>query len=284
MVAAFVVPGLVLRDTGVLTIPARELKEFTPTAKDELERRQTLAREGGRVAPYAGAVFLVGGLALILFGIPRLRRQERTADEHAKAELDKLLSEMRPQTAEEEKERLEADVEARTKLVGMASPATKDRPSEKATGAETRSAQLQLWSRVEAEILQHLSEIAPPNYDLQSRVKLEGASSSRLLLLDALLISQLDQLPDIVVEIKFAGKNLSKNVGNRMAEAESQLLRYLARYRRDSVGWLILYVIDELDAAKKAEIADRANELTDVLRVSIVTKESLPFLSLPVSS
>ena len=166
----------------------------------------------------------------------------------------------------------------------MASPATKDRPSEKATGAETRSAQLQLWSRVEAEILQHLSEIAPPNYDLQSRVKLEGASSSRLLLLDALLISQLDQLPDIVVEIKFAGKNLSKNVGNRMAEAESQLLRYLARYRRDSVGWLILYVIDELDAAKKAEIADRANELTDVLRVSIVTKESLPFLSLPVSS
>jgi hypothetical protein len=284
VVAAFVVPGLVLRDTAVLTIPVRDLKEFTPTARGELEQRQTLARDGGRVAPYAGAGFLLGGLALILVGIPRLRRQERTADEHAEAELNKLLGEIQPQTAKEQKERLEADVEDSSKPPGVSSPATKEQPRGKVTSVETRSSQLQRWSKVEAEVLQRLAEIAPPRYDLQTRVKLEGASSKRLLLLDALLISQVDQFPDIVVEVKFAGKNLSKNIGNRVAEAESQLLRYLARYRRDSIGWLILYVIDELDIEKKKEIADRAGELADVLKVSIVTQETLPSLSLPVPS
>lgn len=281
VVAAFVVPGLVLRDTGVLTIPVRELEELTPKAKDELERRQTLARDGGHAAPYVGAAFLAGGLALILIGIPRLRRQERTADEHAKAELDKLLGEMKPQTAKERKQRLEADVGERAKPAGMGSPAPKQ-PSEGAAGDMTRSAQMQRWSKAETEVLQRLAEIASPNYDLQSRVKLEGSSSKRLLLLDALLISKAHHLPDIVVEIKFAGKNLSKNVGNRLAEAESQLLHYLTRYRRRSVGWLILYVIDELDAEGKKAIVDQALELTDVLKVSIVTQESLPSLSLPI--
>ncbi|HVY77029.1 MAG TPA: hypothetical protein VG898_00805 [Solirubrobacterales bacterium] len=282
MIAAFVVPSLILRDTNVLTITRQELRELTPTAKSDLEDRQSISHFAGKWAPYLAGALLLGGLSLIAVGVPRLRRQEETADAHAQAELDKLLGEMKPQTEKEKLERLQADLIDKEKPTGLASPPPKERNAETAI-RPIDSPQLQRWSKAENEVLNRLVEIAPPRYDLQSRVKLEGASAGQLLLLDALLISKVEQLPDIVVEVKFAGKNLSRNVGNRMAEAESQLLRYLARYRRDSVGWLILYMIDELEADRRREIVERAAELTDILKVSVVTRETLPTLSLPLN-
>jgi hypothetical protein len=131
-------------------------------------------------------------------------------------------------------------------------------------------------------VLARLAEIAPPAYELQSSVTLGRAESAAPLSLDALLISQVDQLPDIVVEIKVAGPGLISNIGKRMAQAKGQLLRYLARYRRNSIGWLIFYVSEELTAAERDRIAEYSRELADVLKVSIVTPQSLASLKLPV--
>lgn len=282
VVAAFVVPGLILRDTGVLTLPREELQEFTPTAKNELERRQAIAHDAGNAAPFLGGALLVGGVLLIAFGIPRLKQQEKTADEHAKAEVDKLHRELSPQTPSEEKERAEAEIEdQQPRPAAMARP-TQRRPPVDTGRLTPRAEQLQLWLKAETEVLTRLNEIARPRYELQSKVKLGDSSSSQLLLLDALLISQIDQLPDIVVEIKFAGPHVSKNIGNRMAEAESQLLRYLSRYRRNSVGWLIFYSEEEPKAAVRERIERRAADLRDLLKVSIVTADSLKSLVLPV--
>ena len=282
VVAAFVVPGLVFRDTGVLTISRGELKEFTPTARQELERRQSIAHDAGNAAPFLGGALLVGGVLLIILGMPRLKRQEKTADEHAKAEVDKLHRELTPQTPSEEKERAEAEIEdQQPRPTAVARPA-KRQPRADTSKIVPRAEQLQLWLKAETEVLTRLAEIAPPRYELQSKVKLGDASGGQLLLLDALLISQIDQLPDIVVEIKFAGPFVSKNIGNRMAEAESQLLRYLSRYRRNSVGWLIFYADEELDAKVRERIERRAADLRDLLKVSIVTADSLKSLVLPV--
>lgn len=281
IIAAFVVPGLILRDTGVLTISRRELSGLTPTARSDLERRQSIDHFAGHWAPYLGGTLLVGGLVLLVVGVPRLRKQEETADAHARAELDKLLDEMKPQTEEEQLKRLEAEFTEKVKTTSTTSSG-RQRKAVETVIKSTNSRQLQQASKAENEVLGRLVEIAPPRYNLQSRVKLEGASSNRLLLLDALLISKTKELPDIVVEIKFAGKKLSRNVDNRMNEAESQLLRYVARYRRNSIGWLIIYMIDELDDDRKKDIEDRASELKDVLKVSVVTRKSLPSLSLPL--
>jgi hypothetical protein len=283
VVAAFIVPGLIFRDTGVLTISSGDLREFTPTAMHELERRQAIARDAGHAAPFLGGALLVSGALLIAFGIPRLKRQEKTADEHAQAELNKIHRELRPQTPTEEKERAKADLaDQQPKPVAMARPAT-ERPPSAASKAPSRSTQLELWVKAETEVLGRLAEIAPPMYELQSKVKLGNPSKeSRLLLLDALLISQVDQLPDIVVEIKLAGPHTSKNVSNRLAEAESQLLRYLARYRRNTIGWLIFFASEELSAAQRDAIVRRTAELADVIRISVVTPDSLAALALPV--
>ncbi|HWI95547.1 MAG TPA: hypothetical protein VNS60_05710 [Solirubrobacterales bacterium] len=280
VVAAFVVPGLILRDTGVLTIPRGELEEFTPTARHELERRQGIAHNAGSAAPFLGGALLVAGTLLIAFGIPRLKQQEKTADEHAKAEVDKLHRELSPQTPSEEIGRAETEIEEQQpKPVAATRPPQRRPPAD--TGATPRAKQLQLWRKAETKVLERLAEIAAPRYELQSKIRLGGASS-QVLLLDALLISQIDQLPDIVVEIKVAGPHLSKNIGNRMAEAESQLLRYLSRYRRNSVGWLIFYADEELSPAVQERIERRAADLRDLLKVSIVTADSLKSLVLPV--
>ncbi len=280
--AAFVVPGLIFRDTGVLTISRGELKEFTPTAKHELERRQTIAHDAGNAAPFLGGALLVGGVFLIAYGIPRLKQQEKTADEHAKAEVDKLHRELTPQTPSEEKERAEAEIEDQQPRPVAAARQTQSQPRADAGKTIPRAEQLQLWLKAETEVLERLAEIARPRYELQSKVKLGDKSGGQLLLLDALLISKIDQLPDIVVEIKFAGPYASNNIGNRMTEAESQLLRYLSRYRRNSVGWLILYADRKLNAEVRERIERRAADLRDLLKVSIVTADSLKSLVLPV--
>jgi hypothetical protein len=277
VVAAFVLPGFILRDTGALTISRSDLEGFTPTARHELERRQAWAHDASNVAPFLGIVLFAGGALLIALGVPRLKRQEQTADEHAKAELDKIHRELRPQTPREEQERAEAELVDR-----QPKPAAVARPQEPpASRATSRSKQLQMLAQAEEKVLTRLAKIAPPTYELQSRITLDSAASGRLLL-DALLISQIDQIPDIVVEIKLAGAHINRHISDRMAQAESQLLRYLAQYRRDSIGWLILYATEELTAKGREQIARRTASINDLLKVSVITPETLESLTLPV--
>jgi hypothetical protein len=62
------------------------------------------------------------------------------------------------------------------------------------------------------------------------------------------------------------------------------LLRYLARSRRDSIGWLIFYTGEELTAGQKNALAKRTAKLGDVLKISTVTPDDLGSLGLPVGS
>lgn len=287
-IAAFVVPGLILRDTGVLMISRSEMAELTPVAKGELEQRQATARDAGRATPFIFGIFLVGGAFLIAFGLPRLKRQEKTSERREGMEISKLHAELQPQTQRERNERLRADVEeaelaqpeAEPKSAAMAEGGQP--PGEPAhAGPSHRAAQaMQQAAQAEAAVLNHLASIAPPRYELRSQVKIEGKPS---LLLDALLISQVEQLPDIVVEIKFA--DAARPLGitrRRVADAENQLLRYLARYHRQSIGWLILFVKGELSIKRRKEIEARAADFADDLRISVVTQGDLSRLALPV--
>jgi hypothetical protein len=70
VIAAVVLPGLVLRETGVLRISRKELSGLTSIARNELERRQRIARTAGTAAPYVGALFFVLGGALLIYGAP----------------------------------------------------------------------------------------------------------------------------------------------------------------------------------------------------------------------
>ena len=129
-------------------------------------------------------------------------------------------------------------------------------------------------------VLARLSEIAPPLYDFQSQVVV---GEERGLQLDGLLISEIDQLPDIVVEIKYArGGNV--NLNKRISDAKEQLLRYLARFGRSSIGWLIIVLAEPPSTGRIRELEHELAETADVLRLSIVTLEDLDHLALPIAS
>jgi hypothetical protein len=262
LVAAFVVPGLVLRDTGVLTISRKELAEMTPTAAKELERRQGVASDAGRAAPYVGLMLLVAGGVLVAIGVPRLRRQEQSDEERRTIELDKLRAEVRPQSPEERRERLREDVDGEEGV-------TKRAPGE---------ALLQEAANAEEAVFSRLAKISPPLYELRSQVVVDHADGP--LLLDGLLISKIEQLPDIVVEIKYLRRGLVE-WERRVREGRWQLQAALERYARPSIGWLIVVTAVALDNERKKKLERTFAAPDSKIRLSIVTDEELDQLGLP---
>jgi hypothetical protein len=259
LVAAFVVPGLVLRDTGVLTISRKELAEATPTAAKELERRQGVAADAGRAAPYVGLAFLVMGVGLLGCGVPRLWKQEQSDEERRTMELDKLRAEVRPQSSEERRERLREDVDG-------------------GEGATNREALMQEAAHAEEAVLARLTKISPPVYELRSQVVVTHADGR--LLLDGLLISKIDQLPDIVVEIKYLRRGVVE-WERRVREGSWQLESALDRYERRAIGWLIIVTAGALDDGRKGKVERTFAESSDGIRLSIVAPEELDQLRLP---
>lgn len=281
VIAAFVIPGLILRDTGILTIPRRDLRELTPTARSEVERRQSIAHFAGHLAPYLAGALLVGGVLLIAVGVPRLKEQEETADAHARAELDKLRREMQAQTEEERNQRTEAKIKEEKEVGGQVSSRSPT-PGASQTPQRYLAGRKQLQISAESAVIGRINEILPAEYELQTKVKFD-ATVGRPLLLDALLISRVGRLPDIVVEIKLGSEPaLLRNVGNRLAEAESQLLRYSTRYQRDSIAWLILYTEKELDDDRRKKVESRAGDLDEIIKISVISPDSLDRLTLPI--
>jgi hypothetical protein len=284
VIAAFVIPGLIFRETGILRISQRELSGLTPLARKELKRRQGIDRSIGLAAPYVGILFFILGGTLIVYGAPRLKRQEEADEERFSVELDKLRSEIKPQSKREREGRLMEDVEEEL-AYKKPEPATvvSEEPQPSASASLSRKTNVrQLMQRageVEELVLAHLAQIAPPKYELQANVKIAQGPT---LLLDGLLVSKVEQLPDIVVEIKLSSKSVRNNARNRINEGVAQLLRYRARMQRTSIGWLIIVVDEAIQLADREFAARLAADFAVYVHVSVITLDELPGLSLPL--
>jgi hypothetical protein len=272
-VAAFVVPALLLRDTGVLLVSERTLDGLTPIARSEIRSRQQTSHHLGHAAPFIGIVLLAGGLGLLRYGFPRLRRQEEKDEEKTAMELDKLQGELKPQSEEEEQAELAATVDE------DAGPTRPDPSAPKPhVKPYMRDARMQRARELEERVLQRIAEIAPPEYAMRPRVKVGGTPK---LLVDGILVSTIDQLPDIVVEIKLGGPAVTMNIRNRLAEALLHLTSYRNRFARNAVAWLILILDEPLPASKREQLAMRASDLEGKVHLTLVEPEEIPSLTLP---
>ena len=280
--ASVVVPALVLRETDVLRIPRAELARLTPLARQELERRQRVSRDLGEAAPYVACAALLLGLGLVAVGLPRMHEKERAEDERSSAELDKLRSEILPQTPEERQRGLEQD--AADELLVREPPASRS-PSPVAPRSDVgdgRHEYLRQARAIEARVLDQIESSATPAYVMKPKVKVgEGMSS---LLLDGLLLSRDGRQPDVLVTIRYVTHSLQKNMRNRLHEAVAQVAIYRERVNRNAIGWLILVLDDATSEADGHFARVVAAELLHDVTVSTVHEREIGSLTLPTQA
>lgn len=281
-VAAFVVPALILRDIDVLLVSRHELTGLTPVAASEIRSRQQAARDLGRAAPYLGIVLFLGGTVLVCYGLPRLRRQEAKDEAKASMELDKLQAELKPQSEEEEQAELKATVE---ETVGEVTPAREvspppvEMPSTTSVHRLAHSDRMREVREIQERVLGRLAEAASAPYELRRRVKVAGRPN---LLVDGVLVSSVDQLPDILVEIKLVSGAATRNIRNRIADTLLRLMTYRNRLDRRAIGWLIVVFDDPLAATVREQILERADEFRDEIRLTVIEPSEIPQLTLPI--
>jgi hypothetical protein len=261
-VAAFVVWGLILRDNSALLVSEAELRELTPVAEKEIRDRQGWAECLGAAAPFIFFLMLTAGGLLIYYALPRLRRQEENEEQRGSMEREKLQRELEPQSP--------ADKRAK-------------RMEERGEEGVAPAAEADSWVRnaaaIEARVLARLAEVALPLFELRPRVRLPGQPA---LLLDAVLVSNIDQVQDIVVEIKFGGRHFRKNFINRLVEVVARLALYRERVGPGSVGWLIVVLEGSLAAEDVEPIYEKAAELDGSVRVTVIEESEIDELVLPI--
>ncbi len=273
-VAAVVVPALILRETDVLLVPERDIEELTKVGRQEITSRQETSHDLGVAAPFIFGVLLVGGVGLIIYGLPRLKRQEDKAEEKESMELSKLRSELKPQSEEEQQAQLFATVEEDEKPLRPAFGA----PPAEPTAPRDPRARMHRALEVEEQVLDRIEALAPPAYEFKRRVKATGAPN---LLVDGVLLSTVDQLPDFVIEIKLGGRYLDKNLRNRLADVLLRLTSYRNHFGRNTKGWLIFVLEEPLSAAQRDQILERASDVDREIVVSLVNLEDISQLELP---
>jgi hypothetical protein len=253
--------------------------------------RQSIDEDLGAAAPWAiGATFL-GGVILIGMGIPRLREQEGL-------ETRKLENELQAQTFTERDTRLKAEVAEELAIVGqidrvLAKPLRPPPPvppgpsppepapgTPEATPSEVReaaAARFRRASEVEAEVLQRLLIIAPPRYEARPQVRLGSVR------IDAALVSEDDDIPDLLVEIR-ARRNLTPRDATTLSELAEKVATYESATSRRTRGWLII-VSDVPPANSKAlpALLAAAGLYEDRSHLTIIGVADLTTLELPDS-
>jgi hypothetical protein len=223
------------------------------------------------------------GGGLIAYGAPRLKRQEDASEERSSAELAKLRSEIRPQSEAEQKERLQETVEEELRAETRSEPRSSTSvPRSTPTVGESRNEFMRLALEVEKRVLDQIAKSAPPEYDFQQQIVMRDPASHRpSIALDGLLVSRIDRLPDVVVEIKVARASLRNNARNRIDEAAAILMRYRAQVPRQAITWLIIVATVPITAEERAFVTRQASALRDDIRVSLVSTDEIPDLTIP---
>jgi hypothetical protein len=321
LVAGLIAPALVLRETAVLRVSSNQLAGLTPTGRNELERRQRVARTVGIVAPYGGGLLVLTGAVFIAFAIPRLHKQEGVSDARSTAELHRLLaaqdpSDRRETLAREAHEQVasidepvepaveppslsdESDVtppeeqpppptESPAPVHETPSTARAEPPPSLPTPSQEANRQLAqrmqtVAADIETRVVQRIRAVRPSVYEVRSSAKLRGTSP---ILLDALLVSEVDQLPDVIIEIKTTTAGLfPRNMRRMVDQALALLARYEARASRPAMAWLIVVFAEGTpNPGGQREVQDVARELSERVAISVVALDEIETLDLPAS-
>jgi hypothetical protein len=275
-VAGVVGPTLILRETSVLEIKQQDLAQLTDVGKAELERRQRAARDFAKAAPIAGGVFFLFGVGLMLYATPQMRRQERRAEQRSDVELEELRKRLPPQTEAQREAHIQDEVAA--EWAGpreLASPTAPPGPPPLDEAGRSRA---EHHAGVEQKVLDRLARIASPLYELRAHVRLEPSGIP----LDAVLVSTIEHLPDLIVDIKLRRPgSFAKYATNVIDETLAHVGRYRAVVSPAAKGWLVVVFDGEISDALRDRIRDASADVLAQVHVSAVREEEIETLDLP---
>lgn len=259
---AIAVPSVVLRDTEALRVSKKELAGLTEVGRAEIERRQRVGRRLGEGAWYIGGAFGVVGVAFLVYSLPRLRKQEAKHDRLTDAELEKIIREQAPDVrdavlAREAGEEVLAAAAAEP-VLGVREETGPQHEDQVETGLPETAPDLEpvpdlmvalkasidavksRFEGVETAVLDRVAQIIPPTFKMKRLAAIGGE-----LEFDALLVSDIDQIPDVVIEIKIgSARALSDRVRMATDQAIALVARYGSRTGREAVPWMILVATD----------------------------------------
>lgn len=280
VVAAFLLPWLVFRETSVLRVSEAELRGLTPGARATILDRQRLESRLERHG-WVPLLLVPLGLGLVVWGSRGLRRQQSSDEQRASAELTKAQREasIDPQSDEERDEALRAEVlvEASPAVVVTTEPDPPPGPSiidggeRTPTEAERRGlsqARMEVLRTLEGQVLQTVATLVPPGYTFRPEVSVKSASAR--LLLDGLMSATDQDRPDIIVDVRVT--RTPQVLRNAIDRAVVNNVLYERVSGRRAFTWLIMVVEDSpgfdfLRAQRSLGI----ELLSDVVQVTVVT-------------
>lgn len=238
----------------------------------------------GELAPWAIGVLFVGGVVLIVMGVPGLRKQEDL-------ERRKLEGELQEQSSAETTARLKAEVagelgEQFDALLPWSPqtpppppappPVTERKPTPAPDTDEIRRQAADRYlraSQVEREVLERLAIVAPPTYEFRDHVRLGQRR------LDAALVSTGDR-PDLLVEIR-ARRQLTTRDTKTMSTLDETVVAYEEARGRAARGWLIIVSDERASRTAVAQLMGLEALYEDRVRLTVTSPADLPNLELP---
>jgi hypothetical protein len=288
---AVVVPWLVYRDLGSLTISRAKFAGLTHTAQLVLKQRQETVETLQSFLPWASVVILVIGVVLVCWGGKRMRDAQHWEDRGLRARTQQEEASIRPQTESERRQRIAEEVVAETASAsGSGTPSNRltstqlgsDRrsmsPSVTTLGRSSKGAPpaIREAAAIQDEVLDRIEAILPAGFSLRREVIVSQGMSR--LSLDGLLRGSQGGAPDVLVEVR-----VYRLLSSVLARAAEQVIASAVRYRdmtgRPAVGWLILVYSDkEPSDAFKRRIRDT---LGTYGRLTVIRRDDIQHLGMP---
>jgi hypothetical protein len=269
LLGALLVPYFFFHDTDTLRIPAKELGELTPVAREALETRQRREQDlEVAVLVFAGAL-AAGGIAALWFGGRRLRvaQGKEDAEIDRKAKRDDLEFQQMSQSEVDEKreEQVRESVKDEESGNAEARPAGHGAPPPPPPGEPTSRIEDSrvAFERVESSTKEALEGGRFASHDFLYEVK--TSRGSQQLQLDGIFRSTSRDGTDVLLELKVVRQ--TRMIRFRMRRASDELLALLMRYqhmsRRSAEGWLVVIVPREVeppDIEERRRLEDQFNQ------------------------
>jgi len=286
LAAALAVPYLYFKNLATLEITRGELAGMTRVGRQAIVARQQAVVNLEPWVIGLAAFSAGGGLVLVVIGGHRLKRAQESEDEEGRLRRDRTRLEMKKMSPSERAEALsekEMAEKERLRLV-TASPYKEQvkSPSDKGSVVVPVPTRQESIARALNRLGEVFSDDEPFSHRLKLQVSLRSVTDS--IRVDALFEAVVDQLPDVLLDLQVSNPRfIEKSVRNRADDLIAKLSRYKNMSRRETQGWLVVVIPEELEGEGSPDSLEQAERrlrgaVGDFGSATIVNERSMGLL------